>query len=73
MPLFTTLNLPDSLRDRIAALRAPERLNARWTSPDQYHAPLRFIGEADALASSESGTIFPDLRSTRTIIEKLVR
>lgn len=48
MRLFTALNLPDDVRSTIAALRAPDQLDARWTDPDQYHITLRFIGEVDA-------------------------
>jgi len=48
MRLFTALDLPDPLRDRIASHRAPDRLDARWTVPDQYHVTLRFIGSTDA-------------------------
>jgi len=48
MRLFTALDLPDALRERIASHRAPKRLDARWTSPEQYHVTLRFIGDVDA-------------------------
>jgi len=46
MRLFTALDLPADLRSRIAGLRAPETLDARWSPPDQYHVTLRFIGDA---------------------------
>ncbi len=48
MRLFTALDLPGDVRSAIAALRAPDRLDARWTAPAQYHITLRFIGETDA-------------------------
>lgn len=47
MRLFTALDLPDTLRSRIGALRAPGALDARWTSPAQYHITLRFLGEVE--------------------------
>jgi 2'-5' RNA ligase len=47
MRLFTALDPPDTLRSRAARLRTPGALDARWTSPDQYHVTLRFLGEVD--------------------------
>jgi len=46
MRLFTALDLPDALCTDVAALRAPETLDVRWTPPEQYHVTLRFIGDA---------------------------
>ena len=46
MRLFTALDPPDALCTELAALRAPETLDGRWTSPEQYHVTLRFIGDA---------------------------
>lgn len=45
MRLFTALDLPDAVHEEVAELRAPEDLDARWSSPAQYHVTLRFIGE----------------------------
>ncbi|MEF8797242.1 MAG: RNA 2',3'-cyclic phosphodiesterase [Salinivenus sp.] len=45
MRLFTALDPPDALRTKAAQLRAPDALDARWSSPDQYHVTLRFLGE----------------------------
>lgn len=47
MRLFTALDLPDEVRKRYADLQAPNLLDARWPSPDQFHITLRFIGDAD--------------------------
>ncbi|MFB6248775.1 MAG: RNA 2',3'-cyclic phosphodiesterase [Salinibacter sp.] len=47
MRLFTALDPPDALRTQAARLRAPGALDARWSSPDQYHVTLRFLGEVD--------------------------
>lgn len=46
MRLFTALDLPEAIRDRFAELQTPEALSARWTSPDQFHVTVRFIGDA---------------------------
>jgi len=48
MRLFTALDLPDAARTQTAALQAPNALDARWTSPDQFHVTIRFIGDASA-------------------------
>jgi 2'-5' RNA ligase len=48
MRLFTALDLPDALRERCATLRDPDALDARWSSPSQYHLTLRFIGDVEA-------------------------
>ena len=48
MRLFTALDLPEALREQCAALRDPGDLDARWSSPRQYHVTLRFIGDVEA-------------------------
>jgi 2'-5' RNA ligase len=48
MRLFTALDPPDALRTTAAQLRAPGALDARWSSPDQYHVTLRFLGEVES-------------------------
>jgi len=47
MRLFTAVDPPDSVREQCAALQAPNKLDARWTSPEQFHVTIRFIGDAD--------------------------
>lgn len=46
MRLFTALDLPNTARNRYTELQAPNALDARWTSPSQFHVTLRFIGDA---------------------------
>ena len=46
MRLFVAIALPDSLRQRLAALGGGVP-GARWLTPDQMHLTLRFIGEVD--------------------------
>ena len=45
MRLFTAFDLPDPLQTQVAALQAPDALDARWTDPEQFHVTLRFIGD----------------------------
>lgn len=47
MRLFTAFDIPDAARNSLSTLQTEENLGARWTSPDQYHVTLRFIGEVD--------------------------
>lgn len=47
MRLFTAIDIPDSLREKLAALPVEENLSCRQTSPEQWHVTLRFIGEVD--------------------------
>lgn len=48
MRLFTALDLPDPVRDRLGRVQVPNALDARWTPPSQFHVTLRFIGDTDA-------------------------
>lgn len=48
MRLFTAIDLPEDIRQRYADLQTPGTLDARWTSPSQFHVTLRFIGDVDA-------------------------
>lgn len=66
MRLFTALDPPEPVRDRLEALQAPVDLDARWTDPQQFHITVRFIGDADpdqttrfeeALAAIEAPTV----------------
>ncbi|MEO5375525.1 MAG: RNA 2',3'-cyclic phosphodiesterase [Alphaproteobacteria bacterium] len=42
--LFVAIDLPDAVRDRLAAL-AGGIPGARWLEPESYHVTLHFIGE----------------------------
>lgn len=44
--LFTAIEIPADIRDRLAMLRAGLR-GARWVDPDNYHLTLRFAGDVD--------------------------
>jgi 2'-5' RNA ligase len=45
MRLFVALDLPWSLRERLAMLSGSGIPGARWVPPENYHLTLRFIGE----------------------------
>lgn len=47
MRLFTAVDVPDTLREDLSSLQGNEDLDARWTSPEQFHVTLRFIGDVD--------------------------
>ena len=45
MRLFVALDLPWTLRERLAVLTGTGLPGARWIPPENYHLTLRFIGE----------------------------
>jgi 2'-5' RNA ligase len=45
MRLFAALDLPWSLRERLALMAGSGIPGARWVPPENYHLTLRFIGE----------------------------
>lgn len=53
MRLFAAVDLPDSLKDRLDALRAPVP-GARWVNRHQMHLTLFFIGETDRVYEIET-------------------
>ncbi|MEM8576106.1 MAG: RNA 2',3'-cyclic phosphodiesterase, partial [Pseudomonadota bacterium] len=44
--LFTAIEIPRSIADRLSMLRAGLS-GARWIDPENYHLTLRFIGDVD--------------------------
>ncbi|MPY94155.1 MAG: hypothetical protein GEV08_14165 [Acidimicrobiia bacterium] len=44
--LFVAVWPPAEVVGRLEALERPERPGVRWTGPDQWHATLRFLGQA---------------------------
>ena len=44
--LFTAIEIPRSIADRLSMLRSG-LLGARWIDPENYHLTLRFIGDVD--------------------------
>ena len=47
MRLFVAVRPPDAVLDDLAALRRPQRTPSRWTTRDQWHITLRFLGNVD--------------------------
>ena len=47
MRLFIAVQPPPDVIDRLAGLRRPRRDGVRWTTADQWHVTLRFLGEVD--------------------------
>jgi RNA 2',3'-cyclic 3'-phosphodiesterase len=45
--LFVAVWPPDDLLDAVARLPRPERPGVRWTTRDQWHATLRFLGHVE--------------------------
>jgi RNA 2',3'-cyclic 3'-phosphodiesterase len=56
--LFVAAWPPDDLVERVAALDRPAVAGLRWTTPDQWHVTLRFLGqvpEEDAVVGALAG------------------
>lgn len=47
MRLFVAVHPPVEVLDALAALPRPERSGVRWTTRDQWHVTMRFLGEVD--------------------------
>ena len=47
MRLFVGVWPPAPVLDAVAALRRPEHSGLRWTTRDQWHVTLRFLGEVE--------------------------
>ena len=43
--LFIGIMPPGAVLDQVAGVRRPERPGVRWTTRDQWHVTLRFLGE----------------------------
>ena len=47
MRLFVAVWPPDDVLDAVAALERPDHPSVRWTTLEQWHVTLRFLGEVD--------------------------
>lgn len=54
MRAFIAVWPPPEVVDSLAALHRPELDGLRWTSPEQWHVTLRFLGEVDADETAEA-------------------
>jgi RNA 2',3'-cyclic 3'-phosphodiesterase len=59
--LFTGLEIPKSVADRIAFLRGG-LIGARWVEPSDYHLTLRFIGDIDDRLADEIAQMLEGVR-----------
>jgi 2'-5' RNA ligase len=48
--LFVAVSPPAPVIDALRRLERPDVAKLRWTTPDQWHVTLRFLGEVDAPA-----------------------
>jgi 2'-5' RNA ligase len=65
MRLFVALEIPETVREKLAALQKhtrAENLDVRWVRPENFHVTLKFIGEA---AATELEEIKSELRGVR--------
>jgi RNA 2',3'-cyclic 3'-phosphodiesterase len=59
--LFSALELPDSAKIKLAALKAPFA-TARWVAPDDFHITLQFAGELSRRQADEFAQALADIR-----------
>jgi 2'-5' RNA ligase len=65
MRLFVALEIPETVREKLAALQKhmrAEKLDVRWVRPENFHVTLKFIGEA---TRDELEAIKSELRGVR--------
>lgn len=62
MRLFVALDLPPSVRERLAWM-AGGLPGARWLAPENYHVTLRFIGELPGWRAEEVDAALAGLRA----------
>jgi 2'-5' RNA ligase len=68
MRLFVAILPPSAVLDDVAALRRPERPGVRWTTRDQWHVTLRFLGEVpDPAPVAEALDAAPLARATAVL------
>jgi 2'-5' RNA ligase len=65
MRLFVALELPWTLRERLAALAGVGLPGARWVPPENYHLTLRFIGETPGHRAEDIDMALAGLRARR--------
>ncbi len=54
MRLFVAVWPPPRVIEALAALPRPDVAGLRWTSPEQWHVTLRFLGDCDEVAAIEA-------------------
>ncbi|HEX3483804.1 MAG TPA: RNA 2',3'-cyclic phosphodiesterase [Micropepsaceae bacterium] len=66
--LFVALELPETLRDRLAALEGGVP-GARWATGEQFHLTLRFVGEVDENVAHDIDDALAGIRAPRFTLE----
>jgi 2'-5' RNA ligase len=59
--LFTAIEIPEPIRQRLALIRAPLS-GARWIEADDMHVTLRFAGDIDARTADELASALAAVR-----------
>lgn len=73
--LFVAVWPPSTVLERVAALPRPDVAGLRWTSPDQWHVTLRFLGRVDdpeAVVAALSSTLSSATASEPSVCEAVV-
>jgi 2'-5' RNA ligase len=58
--LFTALEIPAGVRNRLALMRAP-LAGAKWVEPDNMHITLRFAGDIDGRTADDFADLLADV------------
>lgn len=58
--LFTGLELPDDIVDRLALMRG-KLPGARWIDPERHHITLRFAGDVDELTARTLASVLSEI------------
>jgi 2'-5' RNA ligase len=61
--LFAAIDIPESVRVRLSLLQGGVP-GAKWSSPENLHLTLRFIGDVDELTARDVDDVLDNLRSS---------
>jgi len=70
MRLFVAVDLPPDVVEKIAALPRPPLRTVRWTTPEQWHTTVRFLGEVDAGLLDEPAGLVAALDSVPILLRQ---
>ncbi|MBF0298414.1 MAG: RNA 2',3'-cyclic phosphodiesterase [Oligoflexia bacterium] len=66
--LFVTIDIPEETKDEISQIQIGLP-SAKWTSRDQMHLTLRFIGEVDGREFKEIASLLSEIEFTKFTIQ----
>ena len=72
MRLFVAAWPPDEVLDRVEALDRPEVAGLRWTTRDQWHVTLRFLGTVDEPGPVVDALASMDARAAEAVMGPVV-